>query len=398
MRKPVIMCAATVAALALVASGCSGKDAKGKPAIKVGLIAPMSGAFAVLGISQQNSLQVEIDRVNAAGGVDGAKLSLVTRDMALDPAKAVQAANEFAGDDQIKLIIGPSITAFYSAAKGVFEQHKKINCQPGVSTGDFSSLRYGFRSQDPATLDIQKVLGYLQQQQVKTFGLIYENDDTGKQTDTMLKSQASRYGLEYLGFQQTRTDDQSHKVYVEKLKDAEAILLSSNVGGAKTMAAAGEADYRGRLLGTGSGMQNISFVEAAGDHAQGAIFPAPNYQYPIRDRSQWEPGYRTHIEAIEKRYGKNVGPKTGASSPKGTAMAADCVFAYAAAAKTAGSTDPGKVAAALEKLAVPAAQTPSGNAIKSGPSHEFYNIDGIHLYQWNKDGQGWYTKQLDAPQ
>ncbi|MWK38356.1 ABC transporter substrate-binding protein [Actinomadura sp. J1-007] len=379
----------------LAASGCAGKESRGKPEIKIGLISPMSGPFAVLGISQQHSLQVEIDRVNAAGGVDGAKLRLVVRDSALDPGKAVQATNELAGDDRVELVVGPSLTAFYEAAKSTLERSKKLNCQPAVATGTFNGLRYGFRSQDQAELDLRKMLTLLRKQGVKSFGLVYEGDDTGKNTDAVLKKAAGAYGMRYLGFQATRPDDQSHKVYVEKLKKADALFVSSNIGGAKTMAAAAEIGYKGKLSGTSSGMQNIAFVEAAGDYAKGALFPAPNYEYPLRtDRARWKPGYRAHIEAIERKYGKNTGPKTGATSPKGTAIAADCVFAFAQAAAKAGGTDPGKLAAAMETLDLKADQTPSGNAIKPGTAHEFYGIEELHVYQWNKDARGWYTTEI----
>ena len=34
----------------------------------------MTGVFAVLGISQRNSMQVIADQINAAGGVGGAKI------------------------------------------------------------------------------------------------------------------------------------------------------------------------------------------------------------------------------------------------------------------------------------------------------------------------------------
>lgn len=391
MRRTVVTVTAGLAALAV--TGCSGKAAGDKPEIQVALISPMSGPFAVLGISQQNSLNVEIDRINAAGGLDGSKLKLVVRDSGLDPGKAVQAANEMAGNEAVKLVVGPSITAFYSAAKGVYEKNEKLNCQPAVSTGSFADLKYGFRSQDPAELDARLVVNWLKQEGVTSLGLVYEGDDTGKNTDALMKKLLPQAGIEYLGWETNRTDDQSHRAYVEKFKDAGAIMLSSSVGGSKTMAAAAEIGFKGKLVGAGSGMQNISFVEAAGDAADGAVFPAPLYEYPTRKpRTEWMPGYRKHTEAIESKYGKNVGPKTGAQSPKGAAIAADCVYAFEQAVKKTKGTDPAKLAAAIEGLNVPAEQTPSGNAIKPGKSHEFYHQ--VHLYQWKKDAKGWYTQEI----
>ncbi|MFD2354605.1 ABC transporter substrate-binding protein [Nonomuraea ferruginea] len=190
------------------------------PVVKVGLIGPVTGAFAVAGISMENSVRVEIDRLNAEGGVGGAKLELVVRDTALDPAKGVQAANEFAGDDSVGLVIGPALSAFYNAAKPVLENAKKINCQPMVATGDFTSVKYGYRAQDPVSLDVQKIVEHLKAEGITSVGIVYEGDDAGKGTAAEIQKQAEAAGLTFAGFQETRNDDQSHRAYVENLKDS----------------------------------------------------------------------------------------------------------------------------------------------------------------------------------
>lgn len=399
-----------LASAALLLTACAGKEDRdqdaqassgsgwsaGRPVVKVGLIAPMTGALAVVGISAENSLKVEIDRLNAAGGVGGAKLELVVRDTALDPAKAVQAANEFAGDSSVGLVVGPALSAFYNAAKTTLENNKKINCQPLVATGDFSTLKYGFRAQDPVSLDVAKIIEYLKAEGITSIGVIYEGDDAGKGTAEEVKRQAEAAGITWKGFEATRSDDQSHRPYIDKLKDAGAIWISNSAGGAKTMAAAAEAGYQGLLVG-GSGARNVSFIEAAGDLADGTIFSATYYPYPGKEgRDAWKPGYRRHIEEIEKRFGKNVGPKTGAESPKGAEIAADCVLAYVKAADQAKSLDPDAVAAALDTIEISDQETPSGNSI-APEKHEFFGLDDIHVYQWRKDEQGrWYTTEVSS--
>jgi ABC-type branched-subunit amino acid transport system substrate-binding protein len=403
---PKIVAVATVATL--MAAGCSGKEERsgnqasgsggwnaGTPTVEIGLVAPMTGPFAVLGVSQQNSLNVMAEQINAAGGIGGANVKIVTRDVGLDPTKAVQAATELAGDQQVKLVIGPSITSFYNAAKATYEQNQKVNCQPGVAGGDFSDLKYGFRSQDRLQLVVERILVYLQSKHITTIGEVYEGDDTGKQVNALLKEMGPKYGVTLVGYQQSRSDDQTHLPYVQKLSSAGAIYISSNASGALTMAAAAQAGYKGVLVG-GSGLQNISFLEAAGDAAAGTVFAAPNYQYPIRDRSTWKPGYRKHIEAIEAKYGVNTGPKTGAKSPKGTAIAADCVYAYWKAADAAKSLDPTKVAAALENITIPDTETPSGCIIRPGKSHEFYPLECERAYEWQKDANGWFTTDVTS--
>lgn len=409
MRRTGRLLAIVTALCAVAATGCAGKEERAAaanaggaagwtapfPTVKVGLAAPMTGPFAVLGISQQNSLQVVADQLNAAGGLGGAKVELVVRDTGLDPGKAVQAANEFGGDQTVQLVVGPSITAFYNAAKGVYEQNKKVNCQPAVAAGSFADLKYGFRSQEAWELSVDRLLAYLKSQQVPSIGLVYEGDDTGRYVDQLLAQKVATYGMTYAGHQVTRTDDQTHRAQVEALKSAGALFISSNAPGAKTMAAAAEVGYQGRIV-SGSGMQNIAFLEAAGDKARGAVFAAPNYQWPIRDKASWQPGYRAHVEAIQQAFGVNTGPTTGATSPKGTAIAADCLYAYAQAANAAKSVDPDAVAGALTTLDLPAATTPSGNEIKPSAAHEFYDLGDVHVYKWDRDGEGWFTTEVTA--
>ncbi|MGI5158903.1 ABC transporter substrate-binding protein [Microbispora sp. CA-102843] len=406
MRGPGIRWVTAAAVGALVLSGCASKEERaaatggtsgsgwtaGADTIKIGLISPMTGAYSILGILQENSIRVEMDRINQAGGIGGAKLELVVRDSALDPGKAVQATNEMVGDSQVKMVVGPSLSAFYNAAKGIYEQNRMLNCQPGVGTGDFGALKYGFRSQDPNDIGVEKMTQYLQSTGVKSVGLVYEADDTGKAMDGYLKEFAPKYGLTYLGYQQTRPDDQSHRPYIDKLKDAGAIMVSSNASGAKTMAAADEAGYKGLMVGT-SGLQNVSFLDAAQDLAIGSVFAAGNLQFNIRDRATWKAGYRAHVEAIEKRFGLVEGPKSGAKMPKGTAIAADCVTAFAAAAESAKSLDPDKLAEAVAQLDIPDTQTPSGNVIKPA-DHEFYHVGDIHIYRWDKDADGWFITDV----
>ncbi|WP_067186149.1 ABC transporter substrate-binding protein [Microtetraspora niveoalba] len=406
MRRSTIRWASAAAVSALVLAGCASKEERaaetaaaggtgwnaGSGTVKIGLISPMTGPYAVLGILQQNSIQVEMDRINQAGGVGGAKLELVVRDSALDPGKAVQAANELAGDGQVRMVVGPSLSAFYNAAKGTYEQNRKLNCQPGVGTGDFGVLKYGFRSQDPNDIGMEKLMQYFKSQGVTSVGLVYEADDAGRANDGFIKELAPKYGITYLGFQQTRPDDQSHRPYVDKLKDAGAIVVSSNASGAKTMAAAGEAGYKGIMAGT-SGLQNVSFLDAAGDLAKGAVFSAVNVQFNIRDVASWKPGYKAHVDTIVQKYGVVEGAKSGAKMPKGTAIAADCVTAFAAAAENAKSLDPDKLAAAMTALDIPDTETPSGNRIKPA-DHEFFHVDDLHIYRWDKDAQGWFITDV----
>lgn len=404
-RKRVITAIAVTAMIATTAPAMAvdrpglipHKDWKsGASVIKVGLIAPMTGVFATLGVNQHNSLQVVADQINAAGGIGGAKIQIVTRDGGLDPVASTNAAKEFAGDSSIKFVMGPSISSFYAGAAPYYEANKKLNCQAGVAALDFNNYKYGFRSQDFFKDDYLKELSILQRQGIKKFGMIYEAGQTGIDEDAFFKAQDANFGMTYLGWQVITSTQTTHNAELQKLIDlgAQAIAISNNAYGAYTTQAAADLKFKGQLFG-GSGSQNIAFQETGGDNFIGTYMAAPNYQFPIRDKSTWQPGYKAHIDAIVKQYGTTTGPKSGSTSPNGTGIEADCLYAFAVAANKAHSFDSTKVRDQMAKLDIPANMTPSGVRIHPGPEHNFYQADGISIYKWMKDSKGWYTVQMD---
>jgi len=406
-KKKVIIAAVAAAALFGTAVTASAADNPGlvpkkvwdskTDKIKIGLEAPMTGIFAVLGISQRNSLQVVADQINKAGGIGGAKIELVVRDDALNPVTAANNAKELAGDSSINMVVGPSISAYYQAAAGYYEAAKKLNCQPAVAALDFTDYKYGFRSQDYYKDTLTALMTVLQKKKITKFGMIYEAGATGTDFDAYYTAQSPKYGLTYLGWQKITSTQTSHNAELQKLIDlgAQAVSISNNAYGAYTAKAAKELKYAGILMG-GSGAQNIAFHETGGNDFAGTLMAAPNYQWPLRDKTLWQPGYKAHTDAVVAANGFATGPKSGATSPNGTAIAADCLYAYAVAANKARSLDATKVRDAMEKLDIPANQTPSGVHIHPGTEHNFYQADGINVYEWRHDATGWYTIEVNG--
>jgi len=73
--------------------------ADGAP-IKIGFIGPQTGPLAAFG-QIAPGMKVLFDKVNAAGGVDGHKIEVVTKDDAYDPAKSKPAVQEAIQGDKI---------------------------------------------------------------------------------------------------------------------------------------------------------------------------------------------------------------------------------------------------------------------------------------------------------
>ena len=86
-------------AAALVITGCSkGPSGEaGKGTIKIGYISSLSGPFAGVAQYCTPAVQMAIDNVNAAGGINGRKVELVVRDDTGDASVIAQKANELVG-------------------------------------------------------------------------------------------------------------------------------------------------------------------------------------------------------------------------------------------------------------------------------------------------------------
>jgi len=102
MTKTVLAGLVGFAAVALCCCGNSSSANK----IKIGGIFPLSGDVAVYGVEARNGINLAIDEINAAGGVNGKQIVLISEDDEGDPAKSVNAYKKLTTRNKCKLIIG----------------------------------------------------------------------------------------------------------------------------------------------------------------------------------------------------------------------------------------------------------------------------------------------------
>jgi branched-chain amino acid transport system substrate-binding protein len=96
---------------ALGLAACGGEDEAGVSGdsdapLRVGLAQPLTGPVAAAGIAVRNGAEIAVKQINAKGGVDGRKLSLVVEDDANDPATCTNVAQKLATQDRVPVIIG----------------------------------------------------------------------------------------------------------------------------------------------------------------------------------------------------------------------------------------------------------------------------------------------------
>src|SRR5690242_2179490 len=116
--------------------------------IRLGAIVPSSGPFAEWGKSNTITLKMLEDQINKAGGVDGAKLTIVIYDDAAKPAQSANLMRKLADDDKVLGVAGPLTSSAVEVAFPVANQAKlpavsQASSKPGVAA---LNRPWGFRN------------------------------------------------------------------------------------------------------------------------------------------------------------------------------------------------------------------------------------------------------------
>jgi ABC-type branched-subunit amino acid transport system substrate-binding protein len=151
--------------------------------IKIGNIMPYSGpasAYATIGKTEA----AYFNKLNAEGGINGRKVNFISYDDAYSPPKTVEQARKLVENDEVLLIFNPLGTPGNTAIQK-YMNSKKVP-QLFVSTG---AAKWNDPKNSPWTMGWQpsyqveaRIYGkyILQNYPGKTVGILYQNDDFGK--------------------------------------------------------------------------------------------------------------------------------------------------------------------------------------------------------------------------
>ena len=124
MKKMIAMLLAVLMVLSLAACGSKQESASsnesGEKSVLLGLIGPMTGDYANYGTSVRNGVQIAVDEINAAGGVNGYTFTLSVQDSQGDPDSAVSAYNKLMDDGMdvsLGCVFSGEATSVITAAK-----------------------------------------------------------------------------------------------------------------------------------------------------------------------------------------------------------------------------------------------------------------------------------------
>jgi branched-chain amino acid transport system substrate-binding protein len=98
---------ALASAAAAVASTLAKPAIAAKEPILIGYLPALTGPSSSTGIGINRGVQLAVQEINAAGGIDGRQIELIVRDTQSDPTKAVNGAAELSRAQKVSAVLGP---------------------------------------------------------------------------------------------------------------------------------------------------------------------------------------------------------------------------------------------------------------------------------------------------
>ncbi|CAA7611390.1 putative ABC transporter, branched-chain amino acid-binding protein [Candidatus Terasakiella magnetica] len=333
-------------ALLAVGLGLAAAPAVASEPIRIGSVVSATGPASFLGDPEQKTLELLVEKINAAGGVLGRKIELIPYDDASDTAKANTMIRRLIQQDKVDVVIGASTTGSTMGMVPVAEAAKI----PLVSLAAASVIvepvkPHVFKMPHSDRMAAQKVLEDMKKRGLANFALLSDTGGFGKSGHDETLKMAASLGIpvvEDLSYGDKDTD-MTPQLTKAKLAGAKAIFVFGT-GQAPAVIARNHAQLSlGIPLYMSHGQASMEFVKLTGKPAEGIRMPSPALLV-AEALAATDPQRAISVEyksEFETRY------KTDVSTFGGYAF--DALRMVVEAIKKAGGTDKEKVRAALEQ-------------------------------------------------
>jgi branched-chain amino acid transport system substrate-binding protein len=279
------------AAAALMAPGLV--RAAGNP-IYYGVSGPFSGDRAAYGAVWKKGMNMAVDEINKAGGIQGRPLELIYQDTQSDPKQSVPVAQKFVDDARIVAELGDFSSAASMAASPIYERGTLV--QFGLTNSDPKFTKAGvymFSTAPTMQMDAALMADITLKRLGKQAAVFYQASDWG---DTSQKVFVERYqadGGKVVSLENYLLTDKDYHSILSKARRTNPdvlVLFSYYTDGALLLLQAQDVGLKGKILAATSCYSN-KFLDLGGGAVNGTVMsvlffpddPRPDIQRFVKD-------------------------------------------------------------------------------------------------------------------
>lgn len=272
-------CAVSLVVFSLLLSVAAPKAASDN--LRIGAIIALSGNNAASGRYVRDGMLLASEEINKRGGVNGSKVEITVVDSGSDPQSAVAAFTTL--EESLHPMLFVSFSSNVGMALAPLAESKQVVLVGLVTAAvDFTlNKQWVFRYWPLGPAYIAPLVRILQKLRVKELGIIYQNDDFGReQKDLMARAFADSGGS--VKVQLYELNDSDYRRQIAALKGTEAIYVAGS--GASLLNVTRQLrseNYRGQILTPAGGADPafFSLPEMSGVYVSAPIIHNPSYLY-----------------------------------------------------------------------------------------------------------------------
>ena len=215
--------------LASILSACGqktqgGADSGETPAYyKIAVTAPLTGNNAENGKNIDIAVDIAIEEINEAGGIDGVPLKKEAFDSKADPKESVDIARRLAQDDEVLAVIGDFSSSSCMAAAPIYEEAGLIQLSPSATHTDYAGMgdyQFGIMGRQDgeapfyADIIMDRYIG------TKKVGIIYLNNDWGMSVLENMESTFAKNGIEVTAKEMFSDSDTDFSASLNKIRQS----------------------------------------------------------------------------------------------------------------------------------------------------------------------------------
>ena len=333
-----------LSAQVLVPTSASAAD---KP-VKIGAIFSVTGPASFLGAPEEKTARMLVEKLNAAGGINGRKLELIVKDSGGSPEKAVSFAKQLIEEEKVLAIIGPSTSGETMQIKKLCEENQMILVSCAAAEVIVNPVAKNvFKTPQKDSQAVTWIYRTMKEKGITKIALLSGNDGFGAAGKKQLEELAKPEGIEILSsevYDKAATDLTDILTKVKGTPGVQAVVNWSIVPAQSIVAKNMKQLGMNIPLFQSHGFGNRKYVEQAGVAAEGILFPAGRLLV-VDDLPDTQPQKKllaTYKKDYEAAYKEDVSTFGG--------HAYDALLIVTEALKKAGGPDRAKVRDAIESL------------------------------------------------
>lgn len=215
-------------------AGGSASPASGEPLI-IGIITPLTGEVAIDGELTKKGIDLAVEEINAAGGVNGRPIEVRIEDGACDPAATASAATKLLTADKVIALEGAFCSSATAAAIPLAAQ-AKIPYVSALSTAadltDPGNPWFSRFAPTEALMAAQATPILVQKLGIKKAAILTFNDDYGLSYAAAYQAELQAAGIDVVSVENFGANTQDYAPYINKIKSsgADTVFVAADTG------------------------------------------------------------------------------------------------------------------------------------------------------------------------